>query len=137
MTVVTTACMVVLAISLVLVVVFVVRARGLVDRSLGLDTMMSVVLNGLAVVIVATGDVDVVDLGVGRRCTRAQFCAHHVGGRRRLLRAPQVGRACIQHVQRVGRVRRAQSCQLDSFQRVASTSRARPRRRARQHKRRT
>ncbi len=55
-------CLVVLAVSLVLVVVFVLRARGLVDRSIGLDTMMSVVLNGLAVVIVATGSPDLVDL---------------------------------------------------------------------------
>ena len=62
MTVVTTVCMVVLAISLLLVVVFVLRARGLVDRSLGLDTMMSVALNGLAVAIVITGDADIVDL---------------------------------------------------------------------------
>ena len=54
--------MVVLAISLLLVVVFVLRARGLVDRSLGLDTMMSVALNGLAVAIVITGDADIVDL---------------------------------------------------------------------------
>jgi len=61
-TVVTTVCMVVLAISLLLVVVFVLRARGLVDRSLGLDTMMSVALNGLAVAIVITGDADIVDL---------------------------------------------------------------------------
>lgn len=64
MTVVTYACLVVLAISLLLVVAFVLRARGLVDRSLGLDTMMSVVLNGLAVVIVMTGAPDVVDLTV-------------------------------------------------------------------------
>lgn len=64
MTVVTHACLVVLAISLLLVVAFVLRARGLVDRSLGLDTMMSVVLNGLAVVIVMTGAPDVVDLTV-------------------------------------------------------------------------
>jgi multicomponent Na+:H+ antiporter subunit F len=62
MTVVTNLCLGVLAVSLLLVVGFVLRARGLVDRSLGLDTMMSVVLNGLAVVIVATGDPDVVDL---------------------------------------------------------------------------
>lgn len=62
MTVITTACLVVLAMSLLLVVAFVLRARGLVDRSLGLDTMMSIVLNGLAVVVVATGDPDVVFL---------------------------------------------------------------------------
>jgi len=62
MNVVTTACLAVLAVSLLLVVGFVLRARGLVDRSLGLDTMMSVVLNGLAVVIVVTGAPDVVDL---------------------------------------------------------------------------
>jgi multicomponent Na+:H+ antiporter subunit F len=57
---VTDICLAVLSISLLLVVVFVLRARGLVDRSLGLDTMMSIVLNGLAVVIVMTGDPDVV-----------------------------------------------------------------------------
>jgi multicomponent Na+:H+ antiporter subunit F len=62
MTIVTHACLAVLAVSLLLVVAFVLRARGLVDRSLGLDEMMSIVLNGLAVVIVMTGDVDVVDL---------------------------------------------------------------------------
>jgi multicomponent Na+:H+ antiporter subunit F len=64
MSAVTTACLVVLSISLLLVVVFVLRARGLVDRSLGLDTMMSIVLNGLAVVIVMTGDPDVVVLAL-------------------------------------------------------------------------
>ncbi|MBM3658285.1 MAG: hypothetical protein FJW95_02120 [Actinobacteria bacterium] len=62
MTVVTTVCMSVLGISFLLVVVFVLRARGLVDRSLGLDTMMSVALNGLAVAIVITGQADIVDL---------------------------------------------------------------------------
>ena len=62
MNAVATVCLVVLSISLLLVVAFVLRARGLVDRSLGLDTMMSIVLNGLAVVIVLTGDADVVDL---------------------------------------------------------------------------
>jgi len=61
-TVVTTVCMSVLGISFLLVVVFVLRARGLVDRSLGLDTMMSVALNGLAVAIVITGQADIVDL---------------------------------------------------------------------------
>ena len=64
MSTVTTACLVVLSISLLLVVVYVLRARGLVDRSLGLDTMMSIVLNGLAVVIVMTGDPDVVVLAL-------------------------------------------------------------------------
>lgn len=64
MTIVTTACLGVLALALLLVVAFVLRARGLVDRSLGLDTMMSIVLNGLAVVIVMTGDGDVVDLAL-------------------------------------------------------------------------
>ena len=64
MTVVTQVCLAVLAVSLLLVVVFVLRARGLVDRSLGLDTMMSVALNGLAVVIVMTDAPDVVDLTV-------------------------------------------------------------------------
>lgn len=64
MTVLTNACLVVLAISLLLVVVFVLRSRGLVDRSLGLDTMMSIVLNGLAVVIVMTGDGDAVLLAL-------------------------------------------------------------------------
>lgn len=58
--VVTTACLVVLAIALVLVVVFVLRARGLVERSLGLDTMLSVVLNGIAVTVVLTADPDLV-----------------------------------------------------------------------------
>lgn len=62
MNVVAHACLVVLAISLLLVVAFVLRARGLVDRSLGLDTMLTVALNGLVVVIVVTGDADVVDL---------------------------------------------------------------------------
>lgn len=62
MSTVTDICLVVLSISLLLVVVFVLRARGLVDRSLGLDTMMSIALNGLAVVIVMTGDPDVVVL---------------------------------------------------------------------------
>jgi len=60
--VVATGCLVVLAISLLIVVAFVLRARGLVDRSLGLDTMMSIVLNGLAAVIVITAAPDVVDL---------------------------------------------------------------------------
>jgi multicomponent Na+:H+ antiporter subunit F len=64
MSTVTTACLVVLSISLLLVVVYVLRARGLVDRSLGLDTMMSIVLNGLAVAIVMTGDPDVVVLAL-------------------------------------------------------------------------
>lgn len=62
--VVTTACLVVLAIALVLVVVFVLRARGLVERSLGLDTMLSVVLNGIAVTVVLTADPDLVVLAV-------------------------------------------------------------------------
>ena len=62
MNVVATGCLVVLAISLLIVVAFVLRARGLVDRSLGLDTVMSIVLNGLAAVIVITAAPDVVDL---------------------------------------------------------------------------
>lgn len=62
MNVLATVCIVVLAVSLLVVVAFVLWARGLVDRSLGLDTMMSIVLNGLAVVIVLTGDGDAVDL---------------------------------------------------------------------------
>jgi len=62
--VVATACLVVLAIALVLVVVFVLRARGLVERSLGLDTMLSVVLNGIVVTVVLTADPDLVVLAV-------------------------------------------------------------------------
>ena len=62
MNVVATGCLVVLAISLLIVVAFVLRARGLVDRSLGLDTVMSIVLNGLAAVIVITAAPVVVDL---------------------------------------------------------------------------
>jgi multicomponent Na+:H+ antiporter subunit F len=63
-TVVATGCLVVLGTSMLIVVTFVLRARGLVDRSLGLDTMMSIVLNGLAVVIILTVDSDVVDLAL-------------------------------------------------------------------------
>ncbi len=62
--VVATACLVVLAIALVLIVVFVLRARGLVERSLGLDTMLSVVLNGIAVTVVLTADPDLVVLAL-------------------------------------------------------------------------
>lgn len=64
MTVVTTVCLVVLSVSLGLVVLFALKSRGLVDRALGLDTMMAVVLNGLAVLIVRTGDPDVVFLAL-------------------------------------------------------------------------
>lgn len=64
MTVVATGCLAVLGTSLLIVIAFVLRARGLVDRSLGLDTMMSIVLNGLAVVIILTVDSDVVDLAL-------------------------------------------------------------------------
>ena len=64
MNVVATGCLVVLGTSMLIVVTFVLRARGLVDRSLGLDTMMSIVLNGLAVVIILTVDSDVVDLAL-------------------------------------------------------------------------
>jgi multicomponent Na+:H+ antiporter subunit F len=64
MNVVATGCLVVLGISLLIVVTFVLRARGLVDRALGLDTMMAIVLNGLAVVSILTVDSDVVDLAL-------------------------------------------------------------------------
>ena len=64
MNAVATGCLVVLGTSMLIVVTFVLRARGLVDRSLGLDTMMSIVLNGLAVVIILTVDSDVVDLAL-------------------------------------------------------------------------
>lgn len=62
MTIVTTACLAVLSVSLLLVVVYLLRARGLVDRALGLDAMMAVTMNGLAVAIVTTNDSDIVDL---------------------------------------------------------------------------
>lgn len=62
MTIVTTACLAVLSVSLLLVVVYLLRARGLADRALGLDAMMAVTMNGLAVAIVMTNDSDIVDL---------------------------------------------------------------------------
>lgn len=62
MTIVTTACLAVLSVSLLLVVAYLLRARGLVDRALGLDAMMAVTMNGLAVAIVMTNDSDIVDL---------------------------------------------------------------------------
>lgn len=62
--VVATGCLVVLAISLLLIVGFVLRARGLVERSLGLDAMLALVLNGLAVAVVLTADPDLVVLAV-------------------------------------------------------------------------
>lgn len=64
MSVVATGCLVVLGTSLLIVVTFVLRAQDLVDRSLGLDTMMSIVLNGLVVVIILTVDSDIVDLAL-------------------------------------------------------------------------
>lgn len=62
--VVTYGCLAVLAGSLLLVVAFVLRSRGLVERALGLDTMLSVVLNGIAVTVVLTADPDLVVLAV-------------------------------------------------------------------------
>ncbi|MFO1536401.1 MAG: monovalent cation/H+ antiporter complex subunit F [Actinomycetota bacterium] len=57
-------CLAVLAGSLLLVVAFVLRSRGLVERALGLDTMLAVALNGIAATIVLTADPDLVVLAV-------------------------------------------------------------------------
>ena len=62
--VVTYGCLAVLAGSLLLVVAFVLRSRGLVERALGLDTMLAVALNGIAATIVITADPDLVVLAV-------------------------------------------------------------------------
>jgi len=62
--VVTSGCLAVLAGSLLLVVAFVLRSRGLVERALGLDMMLAVALNGVAATIVITADPDLVVLAV-------------------------------------------------------------------------
>lgn len=54
MTVVYAICMALVGAASLLTVGFVVRSRGLVDRAVGLDTAVAIVLNGLAIAVATT-----------------------------------------------------------------------------------
>lgn len=54
MTVVYAICMALVGAASLLTVGFVVRTRGLVDRAVGLDTAVAIVLNGLAIAVATT-----------------------------------------------------------------------------------
>lgn len=54
MTPVYVACAAILGVALLVAATFVVTSRHLVDRAIGLDLVMSVLLNGLAVLVAAT-----------------------------------------------------------------------------------
>lgn len=54
--------LVMLSVAALLAAWFVVRSRNLVDRAVGLDTAVAVVLNGLAVGVAVAGGGDGVDL---------------------------------------------------------------------------
>ena len=62
MIVVGAICLAMLSAAAVLAAVFVVRSHNLVDRIVGLDTTVSVLLNGLAVGVALTGGGDGVNM---------------------------------------------------------------------------
>lgn len=62
MTAVLWACGVALAAAVLVTAAFVVHRRGIVDRAVGLDMTVAVLLNGLALAVVARRGGDAVDL---------------------------------------------------------------------------
>ena len=61
-TVVGAICLVMLPAAALIAAVFVVRARNLVDRAVGLDTAVAVLLNGMAVGVAVAGGGNAINL---------------------------------------------------------------------------